>query len=42
MREALADGLGLLAIVALLVGGLWAAYGLGLPTGGDELVEVVK
>lgn len=42
MRETLADGLGLLAIIALLVGGIWAAYGFGLPAGGDELVEVVK
>lgn len=42
MRETLADGLGLLAIIALLVGGLWAAYGFGLLAGGDELVEVVR
>ncbi|MFB2530998.1 hypothetical protein ACEYYA_02405 [Paracoccus sp. p3-h83] len=32
------DAMGALAIFLLLVGGLWLAYGVGLPTGGDQLM----
>lgn len=41
MREWLEDALALLAIVGTLILGIWIAYGLGLPTGGDALMEAL-
>jgi hypothetical protein len=35
------DILGAIAIFALLFGGIWVAYGIGLPTGGAELLQVM-
>lgn len=36
------DILGAVALFLLLVAGFWVAQGAGLPTGGDELLQVVK
>lgn len=36
------DVLGAVAIVTILIMGIWVAYGLGGPTGGAELLEVVR
>lgn len=41
MREWIEDIVAAVAIITLLVVGIWVAYGLGLPTGGDELMEVL-
>lgn len=35
------DLLGAIALFLLVIGGFWAAEGAGLPTGGDELLQVV-
>ncbi|WP_155987225.1 hypothetical protein [Paracoccus pantotrophus] len=35
------DALGVCAVFGIMVAGFWIAYGLGLPTGGDELMGVV-
>lgn len=34
------DILGALSIAALLIGGIWIGHGLGLTTGGDDLLRV--
>lgn len=36
------DVLGALAVFALLIAGLWVAFGAGWPTGGAELMEAVR
>lgn len=36
--DILEDLLGVIAIFALFILGLWVAYGIGLPTGGDDLI----
>ena len=40
--DTVADVTGALAVVALIVAGLWVAYGMGLDTSGDELLKIVK
>ena len=35
------DALSVIAIFGIMVAGFWIGYGLGLPTGGDELMELV-
>lgn len=35
------DALGVIAIFGLMVAGFWIAHGIGLPTGGDQLMGVV-
>ena len=35
------DALGVIALFALMIAGFWIAHGLGLPTGGDQLMGVV-
>lgn len=35
------DALGVCAIFGLIVAGFWIAHGLGVPTGADELLQVV-
>lgn len=40
--DSLADAIGAVAIVATAVAGIWIAHGLGLPTGGEQLMEVVR
>lgn len=40
--DTLADAIGAVAIVATALAGIWIAYGLGLPTGGAQLMEVVR
>lgn len=40
--ERLEDALGALALFALLIVGTWLSYGAGLPTGGDDLLLVVR
>ena len=39
--DKVADAMGVIAILGLVVVGFWVAHGLGLPTGGSELLEVV-
>lgn len=36
------DLLGAMAIVTILIVGIWIAYGLNLPTGGAELLEAAR
>jgi len=36
------DILGALALIVLLVAGLWVGAGLGLNAGADELLQVVR
>lgn len=38
----LADVAGVIGLGVALVLGIWIAWGLGLPTGGDELMQVVR
>ena len=40
--DTLSDAIGLAAIVVTAVAGIWIAYGLGLPTGGDQLISGVR
>lgn len=35
------DALGVIFIFGLAVVGFWVGYGIGLPTGGDQLMGVV-
>lgn len=35
------DALAVIALFGLMVAGFWVGYGIGLPTGGDELMGVV-
>ena len=35
------DALGVIAILGMVFVGFWVTYGLGLPTGGEELLGVV-
>lgn len=39
--DRIGDALGAVAIFALAVAGIWISYGIGLPTGGDELIGVL-
>lgn len=39
--DTIGDVLGIVAIFGLMVAGFWIGHGLGLPTGGDQLMEVV-
>lgn len=39
--DRIADALAVIAIFGLAVVGFWVGYGIGLPTGGDQLMEVV-
>lgn len=39
--DKITDALGAVAVFGIMVAGFWIAYGLGLPTGGDELMGVV-
>ncbi len=36
------DVIGGAALIGMLVAGLWVAFGAGLPTGGDLLLEAVR
>lgn len=36
------DAIGAIALILLLIAGIWVAYGIGLPTGGDQLVRGVR
>lgn len=36
--DSIADAIGALAVFAALALALWLAFGIGLPTGGDELM----
>ncbi|GEM_PF-2670424 len=36
------DVIGGLALFLLVFGGFWAAAGIGLPTGGDQLLQEVR
>ena len=39
--DKIGDAMGVIAILGLVVVGFWVAQGLGLPTGGSELLEAV-
>lgn len=39
--DMIGDAVGVVAIFGLMVAGFWIGYGLGLPTGGDQLMGVV-
>ena len=34
------DALAVIALVGLMIAGFWIGYGIGLPTGGDQLMGV--
>ena len=35
------DALAVIALFGLMIAGFWIGYGIGLPTGGDQLMGVV-
>lgn len=35
------DALAVIALFGLMIAGFWIGYGIGLPTGGDELMGLV-
>ena len=35
------DALAVIALFGLMIAGFWIGYGIGLPTGGDQLLGVV-
>ena len=35
------DALGVCCVFGILIAGFWIAHGLGLPTGSDQLLQVV-
>lgn len=39
--DRIADALAVIAIFGLMVAGFWIGHGIGLPTGGDQLMGVV-
>ncbi len=39
--DKIGDAIGALALFALCAAGFWVAYGIGFPTGGNELLGVV-
>lgn len=40
--DMIGDALGCAALIVILVAGIWIGHGAGLPTGGDQLLEVVR
>lgn len=40
--DMIGDALGVAALIITFVVVIWIAYGIGLPTGGDELIRVMK
>ena len=42
MMRLLDDILGAFAIFLLVFGGFWVGHGIGLPTGGDQLLQEVR